>query len=155
MKRNLYTLIACIDRFLHFYGIFILKLKKYQKNFPFSKQNTFILVFLSVSLLRLFSRHAGLDHFYFPKEAKEMGKFWRKFGTCYRNANYCQIEIGKLKTLGRKSTLITTWRFMRTFVADKRYRLQWKIIVYKKSIEAVSGFCVRWSRTHMLSVTVN
>lgn len=42
---------------------------------------------------------------------------------CYRNANYCQIEIGKLKTLWRKRTVITTGKFIRTLVADEGYLL--------------------------------
>lgn len=129
VKRNLPALNVCINRFLHFQGIYILELKL-SKNYPFSKQNRIILIHLSLSLLFLFSRTPDSIISTSRKKTKKIGKFG-KFGRCYRNAIYCQIEIGKLKTLRSLS------------------------VRKKKSLQAVSEFCVRWSRTHKLSVTVN
>ena len=58
--------------------------RKLSKNYQFFKQNTIILIVLSLSLILLLSWHAGLDHSYLPKKPKEMGKFWRKYGMCYK-----------------------------------------------------------------------
>lgn len=57
------------------------------KNYPFSKQNTIILIALSLESILLFS-----------PTPKEMGKFL-KFDMCNRNTIYCQTETGKLKLL--------------------------------------------------------
>lgn len=110
----------------------------------------------SVSESNIFAfAHAGLDHFHFQKKPKEIGKFWRKSGMCYRDANFCQIVIGKLKTLGRKrkKNFITTWRFMRTFEADKRLRLLtlfFSLSVEKRTIKKSSYIKRHWSKLGVL-----
>ena len=131
--------IVCINRFLHFHGIYILEykaikafFKSYQKiiHFP-NKTESFWYFCLWVYYFCFRARRNR--SFPLPEKNKKMGKFW-KFGRCYRNAIYCQIEIGKLKTLRkkRKRNFITTWRFMRTFVANKKFRLLTFFVSFSK-----------------------
>lgn len=94
--------IVCINRFLHFHGIYILEykaikafFKSYQKiiHFP-NKTESFWYFCLWVYYFCFRARRTR--SFPLPEKNEKNGEFW-KFGRCYRNAIYCQIEIGKLK----------------------------------------------------------
>lgn len=121
---------VCIYRFLHFHGIYILEykaikafFKSYQKiiHFP-NKTESFWYFCLWVYYFCFRARRTR--SFPLPeKNKKRWGilKIWKVL----QERNLLPNRDWKIKTLRkkRKRNFNTTWRFMRTFVADKRFRL--------------------------------